>query len=182
MRSKKNTGVILAALGFVLLLARHKLVKLGWIGFWPLFILGPGLLFLLEYFSGWLIHKDPTEKKELLVPGVFCTGTGIFLFLFSLEYLPWTYLSGLWPVFLLFLGFGFYVSFCVDRQDQGLLIPGGVLTFVGGSGLAVFIIKERLFVQFRYGPLVLGILLAIVFGGGLNWRRKRRKANQTKRG
>ena len=144
MRSKKNTGVILAALGIVLLLARHKLVKLGWIGFWPLFILGLGLLFLLEYFNGWLIHKDPTEKKELLVPGVFCTGTGIFLFLFSLEYLSWTYLVGLWPVFLLFLGLGFYASFFADRQDQGLLIPGGFLTFAGGSGLTVYLIKRHL--------------------------------------
>lgn len=182
MRSKQNTGVILAMLGFVLLLASHKLVKLGWVGFWPLFILGLGLLFLLEYFSGWRIHKNPGEKKELLVPGVFCTGTGIFLFLFSLEYLSWTYLGGLWPVFLLLLGLGFYVSFFADRQDQGLLIPGGLLTLTGGSGLAVHLIKDHLLGKFRYGLLILGILLAIAFGVGLNWRRKNQKTIQTKQG
>lgn len=167
MEAKKNIGVVLVALGFVLLFTGHKLLELGWIGFWPLFILSPGLLFFLDYFNESRRQKNPAEKKELLIPGGFFTGTGLFLLAFSLEYLPWSYLGGLWPVFLLLLGLSFCLAFFADRQDQGLLIPGGFLSLTGVIAVAIYLIRSR------YGLLFLCTFLAVAIGAGFYclWRK-----------
>src|SRR5690554_558741 len=141
-KQKKNLGLVLLTFGLVLLFERDKLMNIGWIGFWPFFLLGLGLLFFFQYFLGVRQKHDFAFQRELLIPGTLFTGSGLFLFAFSLEYLDWQNLSGLWPVFLIFLGLGFCLVYLVDRTDRGLLIPGGFFVLIGLVGLEIFYLKK----------------------------------------
>jgi|SRR5690554_600715 len=158
-KQKKNLGLVLFTFGLVLLIERDKLMKIGWIGFWPFFLLGPGLLFFFQYFLGISQKHSLAFQRELLIPGTLFTGSGLFLFAFSLEYLDWQDLSGLWPIFLNFLGLGFCLAYLVDRTDHGLLIPGGGFVLIGLVGLEFFYLKKRFILI-----LILGILVLILVG------------------
>ncbi|MCK6562206.1 hypothetical protein HUU39_21275 [candidate division KSB1 bacterium] len=61
---------------------------------WPIFILGPGLGFLLMYFLG-------EHERGLLIPGIILTGmAAIFLIIFG----PFSELRDYWPVVLILVG------------------------------------------------------------------------------
>lgn len=147
MKREKSIGLVLTLVGLVILLQNRRLLRLGWVGLWPFFLLTPGLLYLKEYAAD--------KRKELLIPGTFFTGAGIFLFLFSLEYLPWSALTYLWPTFLLLMGLAFFLVYLVEVSDGGYLIPAG---FFSLAGLTFFTVKLSLL------AVAAGVIFLVLLG------------------
>jgi hypothetical protein len=43
----------------------------------------------------------------------------------------WYMMRDIWPLFIVAPGFGFLLMYLFGKKEQGLLIPGGILTAVG---------------------------------------------------
>jgi len=163
-RTGKAPGVILVLLGVLILLANIGFLKPFWNIFsigrlWPsLFLILPGLLFHMGYFSGHGRHPG------LLVPG------GIFLVLgiaFQINMLfgGWDIM---WPVYIFSVAFGLFELYIFGHREWGLLIPIGILT---GLSLIFFVsFSLRKLLDFNTQPfalplLLIGIGLIILLGG-----------------
>lgn len=123
-------GVLFIVAGIVVLLERYTSIEIPSIGqLWPLFLLIPGLIFEISYFS---TRKNP----GLLVPGGILTILGL-LVLFEIM-TNWGYTKYTWPVYLLAVAFGLLQLYIFDKRDSGLLIPIGILTIVAISSYTTF--------------------------------------------
>jgi len=93
---------------------------------WPaLFLIIPGLLFHLSFFSG--KNRDP----GLLVPGGILLVLGI-TFQINMLYGGWDIL---WPAYILSVAVGLFELYMFGQRDKGLLIPIGIL---GGLSVIFF--------------------------------------------
>ncbi|MDN5341259.1 MAG: hypothetical protein PWP28_134 [Oceanotoga sp.] len=68
----------------------------------------------------------------------------------------WEYI---WPLFILLAGFGFEISYFGNRrQDPGILVPGGILTFLGifffFNAFTRFSYMDTLWPLFIFAPAV----------------------------
>lgn len=123
-------AVILIVLG-VLALMGIKLL-------WPLFIIGPGLLFLLPALTG------GRNTAALSIPGTLITGTGLLLFLQNLTgyWESWAYA---WTLYGIFLGLGLMLM-GAKLDDRTIVSVGrahiwiGAIAFVGAAFLAEIIL------------------------------------------
>lgn len=116
-------GWILVILGGLLLIGNLGLIRIDPENLWPLFPLGLGLFFELQFFAGG--RKDP----GLLVPGgIFITISVIFL---TCVTLGWHWMGKLWPLFVLAPAVGFSQLYLFGERERGLLIPVGILSIVG---------------------------------------------------
>jgi len=148
MNSRNSgAGLLLILLGAILLAANLGAFSL--LRFWPLLIVGLGIAFFLM----WLGER---ANYGLLMPAAVMTVIGL-LFLYC-EIEGWYHMDQLWPVFLLAPGLGFILMYLLGIQDRGLLIPGGILLFLG----ILFLSVNRL--TGRWWPLLLvivGIMLLL---------------------
>ena len=164
IRTGKMLGSILIILGVLFLLQNFNIIGHINIGtiiakFWPLlFLILPGVLFHLGYFSG--TRRDP----GVLVPG------GIFLVLgaaFQINMLfgGWDIM---WPVYIFSVAFGLFELYAFGTRERGLLIPIGILSglsvlfFISFSAGRLFSFSTKPFIV----PIILiGIGLIVLFGG-----------------
>lgn len=112
-------GILLIIIGIVLL--ADRVLNIGIIdsvSIWPLFILIPGLIFELSYFTS---GRNP----GLLVPGGILTTIGL-LFFFE-TFTNWNYSEYTWPVYPLSVAIGLFQLYLFDGRPSGLLIPVFIL-------------------------------------------------------
>lgn len=88
---------------------------------WPIFVLGPGLVFELSYFVG---QKSP----GLLVPGGILTVIGL-LFFFE-TFTSWHFAEYTWPVYIIAPAVGLFQLYLFSGRQKPLLIPIFVLSSV----------------------------------------------------
>lgn len=136
-------GLLLAGLYFIANNLGLVRVRLQW---WPLFILLPGLVFLIA---------GATRVSGLLFPGVIVSGIGSFFLLWSNHLLP----GGMdfwWPIFPSIVGAAFFV-FAAQTRARALLIPGSIVL---GVGLIFFLINFSRYTRRFTGPW-LGLALVV---------------------
>lgn len=155
MRKTGNLmGLLLLIVGVVLLFHNLGLISLSWKMLWPVFPLLVGLSLFFQYFQ--------SHDKGVLIPATLLTGIGIFFFLFTMPWgLPWSSMGQWWPVFPLFLGLGFFLSYLSDRKDTALLIPATILLVVGSVFLAGNVHWAKTYL--KYWPVILIIVGIVVF-------------------
>ena len=167
-RTGKVLGSIFIILGVLFLLNSLNIIEPIWryfnIGsiislFWPaLFLLLPGLLFHLGYFSG--KRRDP----GVLVPGGILLVLGA-AFQINMLFGGWDIM---WPVYIFSVAFGLFELYAFGTRERGLLIPIGI---IGGLSVLFFIsFSANRLLSFNTKPFVvpyvlIGIGLMVLFGG-----------------
>jgi len=127
-------GIMLVVVGVLFLLHQMGVFFLRWRNLYPILMLTLGLLLF--------ISLPRREDKGVIFPATVLTILGAFFMLrnfdiFSFDY--YFYNPGhFWPIFLVAFGVGFIALFQVRRNDWGLLVPGGIMTFLG----VVFFLRE----------------------------------------
>jgi hypothetical protein len=115
-------GIFLIAVGILLLLDRiFSFDILAADNFWPIFVLIPGLIFEISYFSS---RRNP----GLLVPGGILTTIGILFFFES--FTNWSFAEYTWLVYPLSVAIGLLQLYLFSGRPSGLLIPVFILTAV----------------------------------------------------
>lgn len=113
-------GIVLVLLGVFFLFTNYAGIELERV--WPVFVIVPGLVFLVMAF----VNRD---NFGLIMPGtVLLSVGGVFL---ACEAYGWFMMASLWPVFILAPGVGFFLMFLFGKREQGFLIPAVILTAVG---------------------------------------------------
>ncbi|MBN1550938.1 hypothetical protein JW979_05700 [bacterium] len=130
MEKKKNSimpGIVLITIG-IWFLARHWTdSSLFWYRTYPLLMLG---------FSGFLFLETRRRANSgALFWAVALLIVGGFYILRNYGMLEEYYLDEYWPVYMLAAGIAFIVMFIVNPKEWGVLIPGALLSFFGGTQL-----------------------------------------------
>lgn len=166
MNGKSKTayilGVVLILLGITAILNRAGIIEIGWGHIWPIFILGPGLIFELSFFI------NPREDNAgLLVPGGVLLTIGLLFFYCT--YAGFDKLAVLWPVFILAPAVGLFQLYLFGKKEIGVLIATGIISSVA----LVFLVVNY---SNRAGgyifPLILIIAGAAVIFKGLSSKSK----------
>jgi hypothetical protein len=139
-------GLLLLFIGAMLILSNFGVIEIVWDNLWPLFLLIPGVVFELSYFT---YRKD----AGLLVPGGILITYGL-LFLVNVNY-GWHLMDNLWPIFPLGVAIGLFQLYLFGEREKGLLIPIGIL----GAISLFFLINNLVFIDFG---LLAGILLVLI--------------------
>lgn len=115
MRTNRlSIGVIIIILGVVILLGKLGVFTFVWNIFWPIFLLAPGLLLHLMYFTRAL-------PAGVLVPGGILVTYSLMFFYCGI--FGWSSMTYLWPGFLLGVAIGLYEYFLFsDVKPRGALI------------------------------------------------------------
>lgn len=133
-KSSALIGFILIMIGILMLannLGNWHLFSMDRL--WPVFILIPGLVFELGYFSG---RRNP----GVLVPGGILTTLGL-LFFFE-TFTGWHWSAYTWPIYPLAVAIGLFQLYLFSGRPAGLLIPVFILTAVTGTAFAAMFINE----------------------------------------
>jgi len=146
--------MLLIALGILLLANKAFDLRLFALAhLWPLFILLPGLIMEIGYFTG-------RFSPGLLVPGGILTTLGVLFFFETVT--GWRFAAYTWPVYPLAVAIGLWQLYYFSERKQELLIPVYVL---GGISLASFglmiIAKFLSWISFSWAVPVLLILLGV---------------------
>lgn len=144
--NKRVYGLLLIALGIVVLLNRTLLIAVGWRMLWPLFLVIPGLIFEYAYFK-------TRQNPGLLVPGGVLLTLGSIFMLSGL--LGYGILAKLWPLFIMAPAVGLFQLYWFDEKDRALFWVSFGL-FAGAGVMLVFTLMP-FFVKFIIpGVLILG--------------------------
>ena len=125
---------------------------LSFSNFWPLFILIPGLLIEVTFFS---LKKEPA----ILVLGGILTTIGL-LFFFETS-TSWKYSTQTWPIYTLSLAIGLFQYYLYSKKNKPLLFFIFLLTFVSVFSFIINIIGNT-YVWLTYG--LMSPCLIIVIG------------------
>ncbi len=164
-------GIILIAIGVILLLHQLDLIYLRWRHVFPIILLALGVFFFVSIIT----RKD----KGAAFPATIFIVLGAFFFLrnfgyFSVDFYFYDF-EEYWPIFLIAFGLGFIVLYFFRMEDWGVLIPGGVLLFFG----ILFLLRSARIFYWRdfadFWPLILiAIGIGLVIG---SLKRKTEKPN-----
>lgn len=100
---------------------------------WPIFVLIPGLVFELSYFSS-------GRNRGFLVPGGILTTLGL-LFFFE-TFTNWQFAAFTWPVYPLAVAIGLFQLYIFSGRPRALLVPVFILTTVSGIAFATMFINS----------------------------------------
>jgi len=168
--AEKNSiapGIILIVIGVVFLLQQLDIYYFRWRQIYPV-----GMLALSIYY---FLSMPGKKDKSVIFPAVILLILGVFFFLrnFNLfDFDDYFYSSRYyWPVFLIAFGAGFTSLFFVREDDWGVLIPGGILLFLGVTfflrGFGFYFWEDLR----NFWPVIL-----IVIGGLMIFKSLRNKA------
>ncbi|PYI54618.1 LiaF transmembrane domain-containing protein [Paenibacillus flagellatus] len=122
--NRYSVGLIIVAVGIVLLLGKLGVFGFFWGTFWPVFLLAPGLLFHALYFNR-------TLPSGVLIPGGILVTISILFFLCTL--FGWGLMAYLWPGFIFAVAVGLYEFYLFDKHSpRGTLVAALVLAIVSG--------------------------------------------------
>jgi hypothetical protein len=122
MQSSRSAvpGIVLIVVGVLFLIANIADYSLE--SFWPVFVLGPGVAFIVMSF------RD-RANYGLLMPGTILTVVGLLFFACTMY--GWGLMEHLWPLFIMGPGLGFVMMYLFGKHERGLLIPAGILIGLG---------------------------------------------------
>ncbi len=124
MRSKNIFAVIIIAIGAVLLLEQFG-VDLNIGAGWPFFLLIPGVLFWVGYYTS----RDTRDNFGLLIPGTILIVYSAYFFI--LEATNGAYAAELSFMFTFGVALAFFAAHYLSKaKPKGLKIAGWVLTIV----------------------------------------------------
>jgi len=178
MSSQRNTGSLV---GGSLLIIFGVLALLGkifqnydfWGTFWPIFIIGVGILFFVGMFAG------GRSVSGLAIPGTIITTIGLMLFYQNITN-HWESWSYGWTVILMSVGLGIFIMGLYGQNESQRSAGLGVLRI----GLIMFIIFGAFFeliftsgmpfglrsIIFPVGLILLGVYLILMRSGLLPGR------------
>ncbi|GAA3403872.1 hypothetical protein ACFFNY_02915 [Paenibacillus hodogayensis] len=156
--NRYSVGLIIVAVGVILLLGKLGVIGFFWHVFWPLFVLIPGLLLHGLYFSRVL-------PSGVLIPGGILVTNSILFFLCTI--FSWKLMAYLWPGFILALAVGLYEYYLFDKQSpRSTLIAAVVLAVISGICFSMTVL-------FTAGVYFVALAL-IVVGAYLIYNKRRR--------
>jgi hypothetical protein len=159
-------AVILIAVGAIFLIGEIFSFRIG-DGFWPLFILVPGLALLYSAFAG------STANAGTAAGGAVLTTLGL-IFFFQVGTGNWESWAYIWALLPLSAGVG-QIAAGTRNDDEGLIATGRNTARIFGIvflvGLAFF--ELIIFDRGGFGGYLLPVAL-IVIGGSMLWLRYRR--------
>ncbi len=119
--------MILIIVGLLLLGNNMGMIILDISKLWPLFLLVPGLLFELSYF---------TTRRDVgvLVPGGILTVYGCLFFVNILT--NWNAMDKLWPFFIFGPAVGLFQLYVFGGRDKGVLIASSILAVISMTMLS----------------------------------------------
>ncbi len=158
-------GILLVAVGGVMLAERLSLVRFDWSYMWPVLLIAAGLAF---HIAGWLGGR---RQCGLFMPGAILLVYGA-LFLFNVIS-SWRVMADFWPVFLLGPALGLFEMYLFGEARE-TLIPAGILTVVGGLFLATNLIANGY--RFIMPGLVIAAGLVVVIATTAGPRRRRQES------
>jgi uncharacterized membrane protein HdeD (DUF308 family) len=159
MVNKKSSilpGVILIAIGALLMTHRVVGFRLDWIRIYPILMIILGISLCIDTFR----RRNCTS----LFWGTVLIVVGAFFLLRNYHVLPFYFSDEYWPVFMIAGGLGFFARFVYDPAKWGFLIPAGFFLLVGvRSGLITFDLSMRGFEEWidTYWPVLI-ILLGLI--------------------
>lgn len=119
-------GALLVLIGVFLLLQQLGVLNLRFRHFFPIAMLGLSALFFIS-----LLNK---KDKGAVFPATVLLVLGLYFLVRNFEFqIGGHYLDEFifWPIFLIAFGLAFVMLYILKREDWGLLIPGGVMLFLG---------------------------------------------------
>ncbi|WP_127582704.1 hypothetical protein [Paenibacillus koleovorans] len=155
--NRYSIGLIIVALGIVLLLGKLGIIGFFWGLLWPVFILAPGVILHMLFFGRML-------PSAVLIPGGILVTISI-LFLFC-NVFGWSSMQYLWPVFPFSVAVGLYEYYLFDKHR-----PREAFT----AALILAIISAFFFgltLLFTVGIYLIAVVLII--GGVVLLRRSRK--------
>ena len=163
--SNSLVGVLFILFGVVLILNKMNIVRFTWTELYPVLLLTASVFSFISVSKG---------NKSAAFWGTICGILGIVFFLRNYDFIDYFWYLDAWPLILFAFGLGFINLYLFNPADWGVLIPGGVLTFLG----AVFLLEslgmdvDVFDIVFDFWPLIL-----IIIGGGLILKAVSRKSN-----
>lgn len=121
-RNQYSLGVIIIAVGIVIILGKLGIFSFAWKILWPLMLLAPGLLFHALFFTRIM-------PAAVLVPGGILTTYGL-MFIFC-NIFGWHSMVYLWPGFIFGVAVGLYEFYFFDRQ-RPIFIASLILAIISG--------------------------------------------------
>ena len=150
-------GLALIIIGGLLLIHKFFPGLFDMSNFYPLILMGLGV---------WLIGSIKGRKdKGAVFPGTIIFLLGFFYFLRSYDLIEYYSLGEVWPIMLIIVGLGFGALFITKPSDWGVLVPGGVLVFLG----VVFLLREFYIIRLDIADIITDFwpIILIVIGGGI---------------
>jgi len=151
---KRNSllGIIMIFAGS--LLVAGQIYDMNFISFtnlWPLFILLPGILLELSFFS------LKTEPAILVLGGIFTTTGLLFFFETSTN---WQYSTDTWPIYTFGLAIGLFQYYLFSNRNKSLLFFIFLLTFTSIYSFAVNFLGH-IYIWLTYGLLLPCLIVAL---------------------
>jgi hypothetical protein len=151
---KRNSlfGIILIFIGSMLVADQiYDINFLSFSNFWPLFILVPGILLEISFFS---LKKEPA----ILVLGGLFTTTGL-LFFFETS-TNWQYSTETWPIYTFGLAIGLFQYYLFSKKNKTLLFFIFLLTFISAFSFAINFLGN-IYSWLTYGLLIPCLIIVI---------------------
>ncbi|MBN2411038.1 hypothetical protein JXQ31_05045 [candidate division KSB1 bacterium] len=115
-------GIIFIVFGVSILLDKLGFIYFTWDDAFPFVLIALSVLSFISVARG---------NKSNAFWGTTLGLLGVFFFLHNYEIIPYLWIGETWPVYLIAIGLGFIVLYFFKPKDWGVLIPGGILTFLG---------------------------------------------------
>lgn len=155
--NRYSIGLIIVAVGVVLLLGKVGVFGFIWELFWPVLILAPGLLLHVLYFNRVL-------PSAVVIPGGILVTASILFFLCTI--FGWGLMGYIWPGFIFAVAVGLYEFHLFDKYSpRGTLLAAVILAIVAGILFGVTIL-------FTVGIYLIAIVL-IALGVYVIWNKRR---------
>lgn len=153
-KSNSLFGVLMIFMGSLLVAGQiYNMNFLSFSNFWPLFILIPGILIEINFFS---LKREPAI---LVLGGIFTTTGLLFFFETSTN---WKYSNQTWPIYTLGLAIGLFQYYLFSKKNKPLLFFVFLLAFVSLFSFVINILGNT-YVWLTYGlmPPCLIIVLGV---------------------
>ncbi len=151
---KQNSlfGIFLMFIGSVLLADQiYDINFLSFSNFWPLFILVPGVLLEISFFS---LKKEPA----ILVLGGLFTTTGL-LFIFE-NSTNWQHSTETWPIYTFGLAIGLFQYYLFSKKNKTLLFFIFLLAFISVFSFAINFLGN-IYTWLTYGLLLPCLIIVL---------------------
>jgi len=143
-------GLILIAVGALVILKQQNIIEFGWNIVWPSAMLFIGIAFHIECFA------SNGKNYGLLVPGGILLVYGA-LFLYCELQRDWDAMAVLWPLFIIGPGFGLLELKLFSGGKQGSWIPVLILFTIGGIFLVTQTERFSVTVVIAAALIIMGI-------------------------
>jgi len=154
MRTNRlSLGVIIILLGIFILLGKLGVFTFVWSVFWPIFVLAPGLMFHLFFFSR-------TMPAGVLIPGGILVTYALMFFYCAI--FGWHSMSYLWPGFIFGVAVGLYEYYMFsDDKPRGALIAAMIVGSVSIVFFGVTLIHTNAIYVIAAALILIGLLMIL---------------------